>query len=947
MMMDTSDVAGERFIAVAFVNWSGDMARSWLFRQLRKRCVAASAHDVDGIASTAEVHSGVQVDTNTEDRTSDFARVPVVVVRGKANDVRAVSIPTSVPVSIDPSCEVVGCCHVALGSGVRPGKSLAQVEMCLEASVLCASFSTRLRARLQSLDVQLSQDAASIPRSVSVETALLRSRVVTANDRLIALREDVSSEKRMLFRLGRCLERWVPDVSIEYEGAGLLCMWCMSSISFDPHQSIFSSNACYASSNRSLDRSFDFCRIPHVPVLVGSLKGCAKLFRSMHGSEQVLMQRVRDGFARHGFTVRVATSSRFAAAMALARFAPHAHQRSIRALRGRDRCGCQPAYAIPQGCELQALEDVSIEGLRIGREQIEKLRSVEVETIGQLARLRGGGVVERFGSGDEGSARVKDVCASNRHRQGQGAGRRHRVRPKSDQSDTAISSAIPSLFSSEKSNIDLQTPLDCVPFELSTTPMSGSVSLRLEQALGRMGTQVSEPRILLRHQDPVVVEHVFDGPVAHYETLQIACADLIDQLTQRLAMKHEGLRCVRWSLRHADLAADPSGHATNEFVHDRTRQFDGIHQQTSGAKTDVQETVFEIRFGKPAVTRLHHWNLLRPKLEQVCLVYGIEGIRCAVEHSVRLRHTQGVMSNLQRDSVRNCARSSAGGVASMLRKGAVAGASSSVDFSCGDDAWLEVVTARLGEACVTYPRCLSREQGRNERLASFEEQYDCSRRPWQLIEPTEMARFFVRGTPHVAGHVAGQVARHVATAIACRTALHREYESVSGERGFLMLYWRGRSWSVHAIDGWMRTTMPWHHRFLQDVAVQHAHTHHYKASGEVSSRVLLTPRGEITSWREGKSLWHEAKFWIQVRWPERIRVTQQGSRTQYVRNDAGNDAGSDARIDAAIVQQRPSSSVGSMQEACVREYSAQDLWIDRCASALADGVDLVVEGVWG
>ncbi|MFN9952607.1 MAG: hypothetical protein ACK55I_05850, partial [bacterium] len=91
---------------------------------------------------------------------------------------------------------------------------------------------------------------------------------------------------------------------------------------------------------------------------------------------------------------------------------------------------------------------------------------------------------------------------------------------------------------------------------------------------------------------------------------------------------------------------------------------------------------------------------------------------------------------------------------------------SATDFLSKDDAWLEVVAARLGEGRIARLQNSNCNQGNTKHSTWTDGSYGFVRQPWQVFFPTELARLVVCG--------AHEAAARCAKAIACRTVFQHE-----------------------------------------------------------------------------------------------------------------------------------------------------------------------------
>ncbi len=133
------------------------------------------------------------------------------------------------------------------------------------------------------------------------------------------------------------------------------------------------------------------------------------------------------------------------------------------------------------------------------------------------------------------------------------------------------------------------------------------LSLRIEQALG-LAIEHLEP---VRPAPPPRVEMPFDGPTDHWESIEAAARQVLDELVVELTRRERGVRRLALELARPH----PAGALP---VSDR----------------------IEITLSRPNRNARHLWSLLRPRLEQVDLDDGIEGLTLTAWQTGRLRHEQ-------------------------------------------------------------------------------------------------------------------------------------------------------------------------------------------------------------------------------------------------------------------------------------------------------------------
>ncbi|MEX0745081.1 MAG: DNA polymerase Y family protein [Phycisphaeraceae bacterium] len=126
--------------------------------------------------------------------------------------------------------------------------------------------------------------------------------------------------------------------------------------------------------------------------------------------------------------------------------------------------------------------------------------------------------------------------------------------------------------------------------------------LRLDQALG----MAFEPVEAVSPGEPVRVERAFAGPVKQLEAIMQAGRELVERLCNQLAGHEAGARQLRLTLERIDAE-------------------------------NLHETV---TLSRPSRDARHLWALLRPRLEQAHMGYGIEQIILHAPSTARLAHRQ-------------------------------------------------------------------------------------------------------------------------------------------------------------------------------------------------------------------------------------------------------------------------------------------------------------------
>ena len=731
---------------------------------------------------------------------------------------------------------IVACNEAAVTGGARIGMTVGQAETVCPPQQ--GAEAAAWRVRIAQLRVNGDASSASSTLSTSSESSHA-GRIVAISERLIAIEHDRRLAARMLIRMGRCLERWIPVVSVPPE-----------------LQSFVQAQSCRVGD--SAGRSGPIGEPPpSVDWLAGDFTGCAMLFRGMHASEKGLMRRIHACFRRHGFRVRLATASTVGAAIALARFGTGARASSCRE--------AQPSLhrtliAVPKGSEERYLAELPVESLRISASAVESLRAVEVETVGQLAALGRSGIAARL-------SRLQDedapAGASRLIPQARRGSRRSR-----HVAATVFSVETPSLFAAHPGGgAEARNRSSHVKNPARQWRATDDVLLRLDQAFGA----VPEALTPLRIREPIVIDHVFEAPCSRPDVISHVCSDMVERLMQRLGRHREGLSSATWTFSHADLPADLS-----------TDALPRIHRSDHGRGGPPAEVCVESLPG-PIVSHIalglarstsrasHVWSLLRTRLEQIPLDHGVERIECRVERSVLLRFRQrrlhgttevpaGVSDGC--DSRRRSAGESG-------KRAKAAGYSA--DGGQGTAAeWADLISSRLGPASIVRPSDLSHspfgtpDRRLRARVSSMSVQmHETSihaHRPSAVMVPPESA--ILHG---------GDASSAIAQSVATRTLWRAAYCDGADDRDVAHIAWRGACWRIGAIDGWERSLPPWHaprqsaespSEREQPAWNPRIDTQRYFGvdSSGVLSRIALIVRG--------------GRLWILARWPERLSVPQ-------------------------------------------------------------------------
>jgi hypothetical protein len=708
----------------------------------------------------------------------------------------ALAIPFLVVEERNRVHHVLACCELAQAVGVYAGMTTSQAQ------AICPQQQSPEAARAGVLLERLRGQQGRY------------GRIVSCSDRMLAVHWDAPMAARALKRLALCLERWIPVVSIDAAACG--------------------------SDDQSSGGS---------TLILGDFTGCAQLFRGKHATERGLMRRVAASFARRGFRTQIATASTVGGAAAMARWMARWMMRSM--ARGTARVP-QPSIlhcsssdccvAIPRGSELQYLESLPIEALRISAASAAALRSVEVECVGQFAKLGRQGAAARLSGRDEHAGGASTPVLAPMPAPTPAPTPRRRARSRDE---------TPSLFDIEPHEVDARP-------RRSVSRSTEDVLLRLDQALG----VVDETLVALRTREPVIFSRVFDGPCSRMETLFAACGELIERMAAMLQARREGLRYAVWIFRHAQLPADLSTDQMN----------------SADLSAQARESRIDLRLARPSARRVHLWTVLRTRLESLPLDYGVESIECRVEQAVRLRFRQAQLlagHNGVSASTANSRRAE----------------------------WIDLVTSRLGSSVLGSSVRDSSVRGLSVRglsvLGSSVLGSSCSasaielhstvvdggsRQPHAYFSRGERARI-VGGT--VDDPVRGTVVDPVRNSIRECSAAEKSSEQVAraiatrtrwtshGSCTVAWLDWRGTRWPLRAVDGWERMSVAW----WSDNAHRESDE---PASGRVYSRLQI-----------GDGLW------LFVQWPAHLGK-RQVDPVHHPRSDLGLEA-SDWIADAAAV----------------------------------------------
>ena len=641
-------------------------------------------------------------------------------------------------------------------------------------------------------------------------------RIAALSDRLLAIQWDPKVAARAMHKLGRCLERWIPVVALD-------------------------------------DDAQRHGRAPCVDALIGDFTGCARLFRGKHGTEQELLRRIEASFARRGLRTQIASASTIGAASGMARSMARSMVRSM------VRSTQTTRVAIPAGAEAEMLDPLPIESLRIAPAAVEALRSVEIETIGQLARLGRTGVAERLSGRSDSEPRATGVAKVRRSSSlASSSASSSASRRSSRRSSRHVASAplLPSASLFDPEPVVVAAVCDSPSVSRGSVRVQDDVLLRLDQAFGR-APEMPTP---IRSGEPLVFRHHFDGPCARVEPLYLACGGLIDKIASSLAGRREALRFAMWTFHHAELPADLSTDQSRDAQH--------------GRPVGAFDSHIELRLARPSSRRAHLWSVFRTRLERLPLDHGVESIECKVEQSVLQRFRQAQL--VEEDG----------------RDGARAG-------EIG--AWIDLVASRIGDAAIVRPSTNTQAVGKL-REAHLETDPHAAQRTRMPTIKFEM--------PEVATLVAGPASTAIARALATRTAWAASsvlrpgnfnpgnfhpgnfhpgtfnpgtfnpgtFNSGTFNPGTTphadpadaVLHWRGVAWPLRAIDGWERRAETWWGALL-------ARTPAAKASRALVG--LVAARMQI-----GEGLW------VLVRFPASLPARVHHSATDWLAGSAASIA---------------------------------------------------------
>jgi protein ImuB len=129
-----------------------------------------------------------------------------------------------------------------------------------------------------------------------------------------------------------------------------------------------------------------------------------------------------------------------------------------------------------------------------------------------------------------------------------------------------------------------------------------SILAALDRVLGR-APEFIDP---LRPVEPLRVERLFEGPCCCLEAIGLACRELLDRLGALLAAREAGV--TEWS-------------AVLE-------------------RSDMEPLTIVLRHCAPSRDSRHLWRLLAPRLERVCLGFGVESVAIVAGRTKRIRHEQ-------------------------------------------------------------------------------------------------------------------------------------------------------------------------------------------------------------------------------------------------------------------------------------------------------------------
>lgn len=887
-----------RFIAVHFPQWPLDAARVALWRAiLRLRRTAVSDTPPDASTAASEADAACRPHAPGTPRGQERAAARSVLA--ELSVLPSVVVEGGHAPGADRMARIIGCCPHAAKLGLSVGMTVAQAEAVSSRGGAAVDLSVEGLVQLFGPNCARQEDGAA--------SRLLRRWIVESTCAALVLRADEPAWGAMLRRLAACLERWVPRIAIDGLGA---------------------SDPIVPSVDAPLGSRYS---------LLGDLAGCAALFRVAHGTEQVLMRRIVDSFASRGFETQLATASTIGAAIALA-----SHGRHARA--GRDsRC-----RAVPPGREAEALDPLPVEALRIPPAALQALHAVEVRVIGQLARLRRGGVAARLAGrvdGETDGAVGYSAGDARSNRRGAAFGRKRGRK--------AERMPAPSLFDRPaEGDAPCKAP-DLLRDDgiLIGGRDIGDPLLRLDQALGRS----AEALIPLRMQEPVQIGKAFDGPTSRLDAVLVACGELVDRLATALEARREGMRVSRWIFHHAELPSDLSTDATVR----RARTAHG-HPPSSGrlaAGRMVSE--LELRLSAPTASRAHLWSMLQPKLEHLPLDHGIEEIIVRIEDAARMRSVQRRLlwqrveppPQQQSQAVRSRSihvRPESQGVDRAERRqpsvwsgldGACAGWISAdrvsprmgdADARCSDSAglqeWIDLVAARFGRERVHRVPDLAREgdRARDMQVGDVSKHaadgsggvaVHLGQRPSQWFAAEEQAVI-------LGGSSSGALAATIAERrVWCFDSAHVRQPApamTSMLRWAPMLRWRGRMWPLSAIDGWERTADRWWDRAWEPEApdaseLQEGECESMSVQGIGRAAAIARLSGRLHARVQiGTGLWLLARF------PDRIIPQGAEGRLAQVADDGAVVLG-----------------------------SSPDPWRDRCERAFQAGLGVSILGAWG
>jgi protein ImuB len=128
------------------------------------------------------------------------------------------------------------------------------------------------------------------------------------------------------------------------------------------------------------------------------------------------------------------------------------------------------------------------------------------------------------------------------------------------------------------------------------------ILLRMDQAWGRLD-ELLQP---VHPAEPLSVERIFDGPAIQLEAVLLTVEELLGTLSRRLLEKESGVRGLRLELLRIN--APPVSH--------------------------------ELVIGRPSRDQKHLWKLLRPRVENMHMGYGVEAVRLTAYWQEIIRHQQ-------------------------------------------------------------------------------------------------------------------------------------------------------------------------------------------------------------------------------------------------------------------------------------------------------------------